>query len=121
LVGGRSQSSDYTIDCRFNNDVLAERILKVKRLHDDGRIAGVLSSGWRQSMHRARGYAALNDNSAATVVYLDPPYINKADQIYTLQFTDRDHREIAANLKGSPHRWVMSYDAEPLILDLYRS
>ncbi|MFZ2016781.1 MAG: DNA adenine methylase, partial [Nocardioides sp.] len=70
--------------------------------------------------HRARRYAALNDNPAATVFYLDPPYINKADQIYTLPFTGRDHREIAAHLKGSPHRWVLSYDAEPLIPDLYR-
>ena len=44
-IGGRSQSSDHTIDCRFNKDALAERILNVKRLHDEGRIAGVLSSG----------------------------------------------------------------------------
>ena len=80
----------------------------------------MLSSGWQQSIHRANGYAALNDNPAATVVYLDPPYINKADQIYTLPFTGRDHRELAAYLKASPHRWVLSYDAEPLILDLYR-
>jgi len=120
-IGGRTQSSGYTIDCRFIKDALAERILNVKRLHDEGRIVGVLSSGWQQTMHRARGHAALNDNPAATVVYLDPPYINKADQIYTLPFTDRDHRVLAAHLKGSPHRWVLSYDAEPLILNLYRS
>ena len=29
-IGGRAQSSDYTIDCRFNKDALAERILNVK-------------------------------------------------------------------------------------------
>ena len=54
-IGGRSQSSDHTIDCRFNKNALAERILNLKRLHDEGRIAGVLSSGWQQSMDRAHG------------------------------------------------------------------
>ena len=101
-IGGRTQSSGYTIDCRFNKDALAERILNVKRLHDEGRIAGVLSSGWQQTMHRARRYAALNDNPAATVFYLDPPYINKADQIYTLPFTGRDHRETRRPPQGQP-------------------
>ena len=76
-IGGRTQSSGYTIDCRFNKDALAERILNVKRLHDEGRIAGVLSSGWQQTMHRANGYAALNDNPAATLPFYPQPAVHQ--------------------------------------------
>lgn len=87
-LGGRTQSTRYTIHSRFNKDALAERILNVKRLHDAGRIVGVLASRWQQSMDHARRHAALNDNPAATVVYLDPPHTNKADQIYKIAFAE---------------------------------
>jgi len=47
--------------------------------------------------------------------------INEADQICTLPFAGGAHRELAGHLAGTARRWVLSYDAEPLILDLYRS
>ena len=34
--GGRAQQSDYPIDCRFNKDTIAERILNVHRLAKAG-------------------------------------------------------------------------------------
>jgi len=75
-IGGRSQSSNYTIGCRLNKDALAERILNAKRLYDEGRIAGILSTGWQESMHDARVHTALNVDPSSTVFYLDPPYLD---------------------------------------------
>lgn len=119
-IGGRKQESDYKIDCRFNKDALADRILNVKRLADEGRILGVLSSRWQGTLDHAR-WPAADHEPKATVYYLDPPYIEKADKLYVLAFADRDHEALAAHLLGSEHRWILSYDAEPLIQRLYRS
>lgn len=118
-IGGRKQESDYTIDCRFNKDALADRILNVKRLADEGRILDVLSSRWQGTLAHAR-WPAADHEPKATVYYLDPPYIQKADKLYELAFADRDHTALAAHLLGTEHRWILSYDAEPLVQRLYR-
>lgn len=118
-IGGRMQTSAYKIDCRFNKDALADRILNVHRLAKAGRILPVLSSRWQGTMDQAK-WPAADYPAKATVFYLDPPYIQKADKLYDLAFHERDHRELAIRLLGTRHRWILSYDAEPLVLDLYR-
>lgn len=118
-IGGRAQQSDYPIDCRFNKDTIAERILNVHRLWKSGRIVNVLSSRWQGTLDHARWYAADYD-AKATIVYLDPPYIEKADRLYDLAFDEYEHRQLAEHLRGTTHRWILSYDAEPLSLGCYR-
>ncbi|PEG33544.1 hypothetical protein CQY20_30140 [Mycolicibacterium agri] len=118
-IGGRAQESEYTIDCRFNKDAIAERILNVHRLAKEGRIVDVLSSRWQGTLDHAGWYAA-EYNPKATIFYLDPPYIEKADRLYELAFDEFDHRQLAEHLRGTTHRWILSYDAEPLVLRCYR-
>jgi DNA adenine methylase len=118
-IGGRAQESSYRIDCRFNKDAIAERILNVHRLAKEGRIVDVLSSRWQGTLDHAGWYAAEYDPKS-TIFYLDPPYIEKADRLYDLAFDEHDHRQLADHLRGTSHRWILSYDAEPLVLGCYR-
>ena len=118
-IGGRAQKSDYRIDCRFNKETIAERILNVYRLANAGRIVTVLSARWQETLRQAGWYAAEHDPKA-TIVYLDPPYIEKADRLYDLAFDESEHRQLADYLRGTNHRWILSYDAEPLVLGCYR-
>lgn len=119
-IGGRAQSSKYKIDCRFNKDTLAKQILNVHRLYQEGRILPVMEpSHWSTTLERAKWPAAEFDPKE-TILYLDPPYIEKAQRIYSLAFEEKDHRELATRLLRTKHRWILSYDAEPLVLDLYR-
>lgn len=119
-IGGRSQSGKYKIDCRFNKDTLAKQILNVHRLYHEGRILPVVEpSHWSAALERAKWPAAEFDPKE-TILYLDPPYIEKAQRIYSLAFEEKDHHELATRLIRTKHRWILSYDAEPLVLDLYR-
>ena len=118
-IGGRAQQSDYPIDCRFNKDAIAERILNVYRLAKEGRIVGVLSSRWQGTLDHAAWHAAEYEPKA-TIFYLDPPYIEKADRLYDLAFDEHEHRQLADHLRGTTHRWILSYDTEPLALGCYR-
>lgn len=118
-VGGRAQQSDYPIGCRFNKDSIAERILTVHRLAREGRIVDVFSSRWQGTLDHAGWYAAEYDPKA-TVFYLDPPYIEKASRLYDLTFYEYEHRQLADHLRGTSHRWILSYDADPFVLDCYR-
>jgi len=119
-IGGRAQVSDYTIGCRFEKERLARRIYNVKRLADDGRIIGVHEACWQDTIRYAE-CAAANYPKKATVFYLDPPYIEKASRLYEQPFADCAHHELARYLTDeTTHRWILSYDREPLVLDLYR-
>ena len=119
-IGGRAQESEYKIGCRFEKEPLARRICSVKKLADEGRIIGVYEGRWRDTICHAE-QAGSDYEKKATIFYLDPPYIKKANRLYEWPFTDRDHRELACYLtEETKHRWVLSYDREPLVLDLYR-
>jgi len=118
-IGGRAQQSDYSIDCRFNKDAIAERILNVHRLAKERRIVDVFSSRWQGTLDHAQWHAAEYDPKA-TIFYLDPPYIEKAARLYDLAFDEYEHRQLAEHLRETTHRWILSYDAEPLALSCYR-
>lgn len=120
-IGGRSQVSKYKIDCRFEKESLARRIHNIKRFADEGRIATVLGCSWQETLRFVRSNDKMwspND----TLLYFDPPYIQKAHRLYTHLFSSGDHKTLANCLmSGLPYRWILSYDREPLVFDLYRN
>jgi DNA adenine methylase len=119
-IGGRAQTSEYKIGCRFEKEPLARRIRNVKQLADEGRIWGTYEGSWQAAIRYAE-YAAADYDSKATVFYLDPPYIEKANRLYDRPLAESDHRVLARFLTDeTDHRWILSYDREPLVLDLYR-
>jgi DNA adenine methylase len=119
-IGGRAQTSKHRIDCRFQKDALARRIRNVERLANEGRIIGAYQAKWQEAVIVGES-AASAFSKDETVLYLDPPYIEKASRLYDRPFGESDHRELATHLsQGNKHRWILSYDEEPLVLELYR-
>lgn len=119
-IGGRAQKT-YPIDCRFNKDSLEERLLNIQGLHREGRILDVYEARFQETFRRADALVReLGYSSDSVAYYLDPPYVEKASDLYDRPFTERDHRQLAAYL-GTTDRWVLSYDKEPLAMDLYRT
>ena len=58
-------------------------------------------------------------DSADTLFYLDPPYY-KAERHYDSQFIEGDHKELARMLKEIRGRFVLSYNNDPYIKELYK-
>lgn len=50
--------------------------------------------------------------------YLDPPYVG-TEKYYNVLFTDEDHQRLATLLKGIKGRFILSYDDNPMIRELY--
>jgi DNA adenine methylase len=79
------------------------------------RLAGVLVHGplpWQATTRR------INDQHG-TAIYLDPPYFRKSFK-YTVDFTEQDHRDLAAWANSIQHaRIVVSYDDAPELAELY--
>ncbi len=54
-------------------------------------------------------------------VYADPPYLTKSSDLYVDAMTYEKHKELAYTLESSFRRWIVSYDCDTRVADVYES
>ncbi|WP_411071012.1 DNA adenine methylase [Streptomyces sp. cmx-4-25] len=130
-IGGRAQTSNYPIGCRWNPDALAERLRYVGHLYDIGRLVDVWCKDWRRTLDDVpEHYPQLLPSRV--VAYLDPPYIEKSSLLYRTSFDPRGgygggssvgtsadplHLSLASYLRTrAQFRWLLSYDNHPMLM-----
>ena len=111
IIGGKNQMGRYKIDARFNKDSLIERI----RLIGDHRDKITVTCG--------DALQILKEKHNDTFIYIDPPYVEKAKFLYMNIYKEEDHRNISKALLSnhSEYFWLLSYDTNILIDELYNS
>lgn len=112
-IGGRNQAGDYTVDCRWRPTRIIATIKKLHRLMS--RFANL-------DIHHADVLDVLKTSAELNltmVAYLDPPYFEKGDQLYSCKFSAEQHSRLANELNGANYFWVLSYDDHPRIRALY--
>lgn len=128
-IGGRKQKSEYKIDCRFNKEALAARLLFVGDLYASNRLIDVWCMDWKKTLEEvAERYPALIPNRV--IAYLDPPYMKKSEKLYGRSFNPwgglkepksplerhdwlagLGHYLLAEYLcRSAQVRWILSYD-----------
>ena len=111
-IGGRAQVGRWKLDARFNRKELSERIRRISFYSD------------RLTVRGENAFDLLSDFSSipsGSVVFLDPPYYNKGQQLYLNKMDHDDHVELASLLASSPDFfWVLTYDNTPEISELYK-
>lgn len=61
----------------------------------------------------------MHPKTLGILIYLDPPYVAHGDT-YMHKMTEQDHRDLAKKLiEETKHDWVLSYDPDPLVYELY--
>lgn len=111
-IGGIKQNGKYKLDCRFNKEKLANRIKRIARYRDKIKISNLDAVEFL----RRTPESALND----ALVFLDPPYVKHGYNIYRkYSFSLQDHRKLAEYVKNKQWPWIITYDDETLIHDLY--
>ncbi len=114
-IGGRRQTSDYALDCRFPRHRLMRRIRTCASLAEDDKVAFVREADAldviRDTPRRFR--------RESVFLYLDPPFWAKADRLYRFSFSVADHTRLAAALRHLSTPYLLSYDAAPEIEELY--
>jgi DNA adenine methylase len=112
-LGGRDQKSQYKIDCRWSPKYICK---KIDLLHE--RFSKI--SFIRQKSCTNLDFSELiQDERTQGLIYLDPPYFIKGNDLYQHGFSVKDHERLANSLKETGHRWLLSYDDCPEIRDLY--
>lgn len=111
IIGGRSQTGKWKIDCRYNKDDLIKRIEKVAlyanriELHNQDAIEFVTTIRPR-----------LGQNA---FIYFDPPYYNQGAALYANFYTHESHKQLSDFICGLDCKWMLTYDYTPDIVNLY--
>lgn len=114
-IGGLSQNSKYSIDCRFNKTRLVNIIRRLSELRDQvevhcGDAITFMKSQQKSFLKRS------------TFAYFDPPYYRKGSRMYRHFYTEKDHMELAKYVTQVRYLdWIISYDDAPFIYHLYAS
>lgn len=114
-IGGYEQAGKWRLDVRFNRDGLSERIHSLGQKREQINITNLDAIEFlKRQLPRGRG-------RARTFVYLDPPYVNKAQRLYLNSYEARDHCNISAYLhQQAILPWLLSYDDTQLVRELYQ-
>jgi len=112
VIGGKGQTGSWKLNARYNISELVRRINAI----------GTLKS--RIHIYNKDVISFLEDVQpklpSKSLIYLDPPYVEKGPGLYLNHFKDDDHRNLAAWVKKKLQRpWIVSYDDHPLIRECY--
>jgi DNA adenine methylase len=112
VIGGKDQTGEWKIDARFRTRDLVRRIERI------GRWAS------RIEIHNLDGAEFLKtvaqELPPKSLVYLDPPYYVKGQEmLYANYYGPDDHAEVASLVRELKVLWVVSYDDTAEVRALY--
>jgi DNA adenine methylase len=116
-LGGRDQSGENTIGCRFNQPRLAARIRELSDLRN--RVWLVACQSYEKTVADVRGLINLGLPEDGVFWYFDPPFFEKADRLYRHTFFHADHQAFREALVEVPGSYVLSYDDVPAAEAMY--
>lgn len=112
MIGGRSQNGDWRLDARFNRNTLIRKITAIAALSERITIYNLDAGDFLRRVVCNLG--------AKTLVYLDPPYYKKGQELYENHYVHEDHEKLASTLfESASYSWFASYDNTPQIRSIY--
>jgi len=111
VIGGKNQTGLWKLDSRFNKHDLS---LRIKNIADKKNSIYVYNEDAKALISRCESF--LPENS---LIYLDPPYYVKGQGLYRNYYTHDDHVAIKDTLKNIKREWLVSYDSNKEIKEIY--
>ncbi len=113
VIGGFSQTGKWKIDVRFNKESLIAKIKNIGKYRKKIHIFNLDAINFLDDV-----VSALDVRN--TLIYLDPPYYVKGAQLYMNSFKHEDHVKIFNKLSKLQHYWLVSYDDQKEIREIYQ-
>lgn len=112
VIGGKDQEGSWKLDARYNTEALIARIRKVARYRNRITLNQMDAADYVREM--------ISGLPQRTFTYFDPPYYVKGGGLYENSYRDEDHAEMAELVRSIAQPCIVSYDAVPRILGLYK-
>ena len=114
VIGGSLQKGEYNITARYNKDTLMSKIIKLSNKNYRDRIIIYNHDAVDLLQQLNNQY---NDTS---LIYLDPPYVDKAEKLYNYYYKFEKHIELSKFIKNLDYKWILTYDNTDIIKYLYK-
>jgi DNA adenine methylase len=106
VIGGKMQTGKWKIDARYNRAELISRIKAIGEFR-----SRIFVSNQEAQIFLETVTPTLPEKS---LVYLDPPYVEKGPGLYLNSYEENDHRRLAGWVRENLDRpWMVSYDDHP--------
>ncbi len=112
IIGGVNQTGKYKINARFNKVELIKRIQDIQHFSHRIHLSNLDGIDFVKRLERKK---------KNIFIYLDPPYYQKGSDLYMNAFCDEDHRQLASFVKSMKKKWIISYDNQEFIMNLYQN
>ena len=110
-IGGREQNGSHDIGCRWSPDAIEKDIRRLSARMRAIHNLEITNTDFREVLAATR---------ETDFIYLDPPYYDQGPNLYKHSMTHEDHEELADILRHIESQWVLSYDDNSTIRELYR-
>lgn len=112
VIGGKKQTGNWKIDARYNTKDLVRRIDRIGRWSSRIEVYNLDGSDFLRTV--------VPTLPSTTLLYLDPPYYVKGQEmLYANYYGPDDHAEVAGLIRGTTLPWVVSYDDHADVRALY--
>ena len=111
LIGGTDQTGRYKMDARFNRvDLVA-------------KIEAIAGKREKIDLYQLDVFEFIKPpvlrHYYKVFINFDPPYVNKAGQLYMNYFAPEDHTKLKTAIASCKRKWMVTYDACDLVQELY--
>jgi DNA adenine methylase len=111
-IGGLDQTGKWKIDARFNRVALCSRI---RHIHT---FAARISVTEKDALDFL---TSVSRRVKPVLLYADPPYLVKGEDLYMCQHSWDDHEKLASVLQKIRHPWILTYDYDERVRNMYPS
>jgi len=110
-IGGYKQTGKYKMDCRFNKELIISQIQKIAKYKKNVKV---------YRLDAVRLLRKLKNIEQEIFYNFDPPYVKKGEELYMNFFEEKDHVKLKMEIEKVRAKWIMTYDNDKLIIDLYK-
>ncbi|AKG04190.1 DNA methyltransferase [Salimicrobium jeotgali] len=112
VIGGKDQSGNYKMDCRYKKPQIIQKIREIADRRDS------------IELYNMDGYDFIDKvikKTRKSFTFFDPPYFEKGPSLYTKFYNEKNHEELAKKIKKDlrNRKWIVTYDNHPKIKQLY--
>lgn len=114
VIGGKAQLGEWKMDVRFNKRDLISRVRKLSGYKNRIKVTNCDAA---ELLLNIDNFNISNDK---LLVYLDPPYYVKGQDLYRNYYGHEDHVNVMESLRSSGIKnWLVSYDNSIEIKKIY--
>lgn len=112
VIGGKEQTGNYKLDCRFNQTDLIRKIQRIASYREVVKLTRL------DAMHCIPIWA--KEMPKRSLINIDPPYFAKGKGLYTNFYSGSDHKNLSLIIRQLKCPWMLTYDDVEDIERLYK-